>query len=50
MYYLSTINPGRQELAARSGLIPHLQRFIRTNSQLKQFALPILFQVRQAFV
>lgn len=45
MYYLSTISPDRQEQAARAGLIPHLQRFIRINSQLKQFALPILFQL-----
>lgn len=45
MYYLSTINTNRQEQAARAGIIPHLQRFIRANHPLKQFALPIIFQV-----
>ena len=45
MYYLSTIKASRQEQAARCGVIPHLQRFILKNHPLKQFALPIMFQL-----
>eukprot|EP01006_Ploeotia_vitrea_P036616 TRINITY_DN66042_c10_g1_i2.p2 TRINITY_DN66042_c10_g1~~TRINITY_DN66042_c10_g1_i2.p2 ORF type:complete len:533 (+),score=325.32 TRINITY_DN66042_c10_g1_i2:48-1646(+) len=45
MYYLTTIKASRQEQAARSGIIPHLQRFIRENHPLKQFAFPLIFQL-----
>jgi Protein kinase domain len=47
MYYLCTIKGSRQEQAARHGIIPHLQRFIRANHPLKQFALPVIFQLAQ---
>lgn len=42
MYYLTQIKVSRQEQAARSGVIPHLQRFIREEHPLKQFAFPII--------
>eukprot|EP01113_Clastostelium_recurvatum_P037254 TRINITY_DN5420_c0_g2_i1.p1 TRINITY_DN5420_c0_g2~~TRINITY_DN5420_c0_g2_i1.p1 ORF type:complete len:1097 (-),score=420.63 TRINITY_DN5420_c0_g2_i1:391-3681(-) len=42
MYNLCRIDPERQALAAAAGIIPHLQRFITSNSPLKQFALPII--------
>ena len=45
MYYLTTIKASRQEQAAGAGIIPHLQRFIRNNHPLKQFALPLIFQL-----
>jgi hypothetical protein len=43
MYYLCQIKSSRQETAALSGIIPHLQRFIRLDHPLKQFAYPIIF-------
>ena len=43
MYYLCQIKGSRQEQAALSGIIPHLQRFIREEHSLKQFAYPIIF-------
>lgn len=43
MYYLCQIKTSRQEQAATSGLIPHLQRFVLGDHPLKQFAFPILF-------
>lgn len=43
MYYLCQIKSSRQEQAALSGIIPHLQRFIRLDHPLKQFAYPIIF-------
>jgi len=43
MYYLCQIKQSRQEAAALSGIIPHLQRFIRLDHPLKQFAYPIIF-------
>lgn len=43
MYYLCQIKASRQEQAALSGIIPHLQRFIREEHPLKQFAYPIIF-------
>jgi len=45
MYYLCTIKASRQEQAARAGIVPHLQRFIRANHPLRQFALPIVMQL-----
>jgi hypothetical protein len=43
MYYLCQIKASRQEQAALSGIIPHLQRFVREEHPLKQFAYPIIF-------
>ena len=45
MYYLCQIKASRQEQAAMCGLIPHLERFIRSDHPLKQFAYPIIFQL-----
>jgi len=42
MYYLCQLNQPRQEQAAASGIIPHVQRIIRANHPLKQFAFPII--------
>jgi serine/threonine protein kinase len=44
-YYLLQLQPSRQEQAVLSGIIPHLQRFVVTAHPLKQFALPIMFQL-----
>jgi hypothetical protein len=43
MYYLCQLTPSRQEQAAVCGIIPHLQKIIRANHPLKQFAFPIIF-------
>jgi hypothetical protein len=43
LYYLCQIKASRQEQAAVAGIIPHLQRFIRQNHSLNQFAYPIIF-------
>ncbi|KAK9722997.1 Protein kinase of the Mitotic Exit Network, variant 3 [Basidiobolus ranarum] len=48
MFNLCHINKNRQEIAAGSGLIPHLQRFVEENSPMRQFALPILCQMAHA--
>jgi len=45
MYYLCRLTPSRQEQAAVSGIIPHLQKMIRANHPLKQFAFDILFNL-----
>jgi hypothetical protein len=45
MYYLCQINTSRQEQAAFNGIIPHLQRIIRANHPLKQFAFFIIFLI-----
>ncbi|PWY97167.1 hypothetical protein BCV70DRAFT_71012 [Testicularia cyperi] len=42
MYNLCRLSKSRQEEAAQAGIIPQLLRVARTNSPLKQFALPIL--------
>ncbi|CAM9994178.1 unnamed protein product, partial [Choristocarpus tenellus] len=42
LFYLCLINRKRQEKAAVAGLIPYLQRCIREESQLKQFALQMI--------
>ncbi|PWN37543.1 Pkinase-domain-containing protein, partial [Meira miltonrushii] len=47
MYNLCRLNVRRQEEAAQAGLIPHLLRVAKTNSPLKQFALPILCDMAQ---
>lgn len=43
LYYLCQIKSSRQEQAAAAGIVPHLQRFIRSNHSLNQFAFPIIF-------
>jgi len=45
LYYLCQIKSSRQEQAALSGIIPHLQRFISTRHPLNQFAYEIVFQL-----
>ncbi|KAF2720777.1 hypothetical protein K431DRAFT_313069 [Polychaeton citri CBS 116435] len=42
MYNLCRLSKARQEDAALSGVIPLLQRIVRTERPLKEFALPIL--------
>ncbi|CDW98725.1 hypothetical protein [Sporisorium scitamineum] len=42
MYNLCRLSKSRQEEAAQAGIIPQLLRVARTNSPLRQFALPIL--------
>lgn len=48
LYNLCRINKSRQEEAVQAGLVPHLQYFVRINSPLKQFALPILCDIPHA--
>jgi len=45
LYNLCRLNPGRQLVAAKAGIIPHLQWVVKENHPLKQFALPILFEM-----
>ena len=42
LFNLCRINKRRQEQAALHGVIPYLQNIIKTDSHLKQFALPII--------
>jgi hypothetical protein len=42
MHYLCKIKVSRQEAMAAAGIVPHLQRFVREDHPLKQFALPIV--------
>ena len=42
LFYLCRINRGRQEQAARAGIIPHLQRAIRARSNNQHTAVAIL--------
>lgn len=48
LYNLCRIEVRRLDLAAREGIIPHLQRIILEGSHLKQFALPILCDLVRA--
>eukprot|EP00250_Pteridium_aquilinum_P022298 c25342_g1_i2 orf=635-4657(+) len=48
LYNLCKINKRRQERAAESGIIPHLMHFVRINSPLKRFALPLLCDMAHA--
>ncbi|XP_011621140.1 MAP3K epsilon protein kinase 1 isoform X1 [Amborella trichopoda] len=48
LYNLCKINKRRQEQAAENGIIPHLMRFIISNSPLKQYALPLLCDMAHA--
>lgn len=42
IYNLCRLDKGRQEEAAMNGIIPILQRIIKTKGPLKEFALPVL--------
>ncbi|CAK1362730.1 Cytokinesis protein sepH [Cercospora beticola] len=42
MYNLCRLSTGRQEDAALSGIIPLLQKIVKTERPLKEFALPII--------
>ena len=42
IYNLCRLDKGRQEEAAMNGIIPVLQRIIKTKGPLKEFALPVL--------
>ncbi len=42
VYNLCRLDKGRQEEAAMNGIIPILQRIIKTKGPLKEFALPVL--------
>jgi hypothetical protein len=48
LYNLCRLNPGRQLVAAKAGIIPHLQWVVQENHSLKQFALPILFEMARS--
>jgi hypothetical protein len=48
MFYLCQIKASRQERAAQCGIIPHLQRFVRADHPMKQFAYPMLFNLAKA--
>ncbi|XP_042498274.1 MAP3K epsilon protein kinase 1-like isoform X2 [Macadamia integrifolia] len=48
LFNLCKINKRRQEQAAESGIIPHLMRFIMSDSPLKQYALPLLCDMAHA--
>jgi hypothetical protein len=45
LYNLCKLDRTRQQSAARAGAIPYLQRCVRDNSPLKQFALPLLYEM-----
>jgi hypothetical protein len=45
IFNMCRINKRRQEKAAVHGIIPHLQRLVKDESHLRQFALPILFDL-----
>ncbi|KAJ4959309.1 hypothetical protein NE237_026420 [Protea cynaroides] len=48
LFNLCKINKKRQEQAAENGIIPHLMRFITSDSPLKQYALPLLCDMAHA--
>ncbi|XP_019450937.1 PREDICTED: MAP3K epsilon protein kinase 1-like isoform X2 [Lupinus angustifolius] len=48
LFNLCKINKRRQEQAAENGIIPHLMQFITSNSNLKQYALPLLCDMAHA--
>ncbi|XP_010246639.1 PREDICTED: MAP3K epsilon protein kinase 1-like isoform X2 [Nelumbo nucifera] len=48
LFNLCKINKRRQEQAAENGIIPHLMRFIMSDSPLKQYALPLLCDMAHA--
>ncbi|XP_074559829.1 MAP3K epsilon protein kinase 1-like [Curcuma longa] len=48
LFNLCKINKRRQEQAAENGIIPHLMKFIISDSPLKQYALPLLCDMAHA--
>eukprot|EP01083_Nonionella_stella_P082209 226905_1 len=48
MYYILQVKLSRLEQAAIHGIVPHLQRIIRTNHPLKEFAFPVLCKLSHA--
>ncbi|XP_015575813.1 MAP3K epsilon protein kinase 1 isoform X2 [Ricinus communis] len=48
LFNLCKINKRRQEQAAENGIIPHLMNIIMTDSDLKQYALPLLCDMAHA--
>jgi hypothetical protein len=47
MYYLCRLNVTNQEQAVLHGIIPFLQRIIRSRASWKQFAFPIIISLQQ---
>ena len=45
LFNMCRINKRRQELAAILGIVPHLKKVISDGSHLRQFALPIIFDL-----
>lgn len=45
LFNMCRINKRRQELAATLGIVPHLKKVIAEGSHLRQFALPIIFDL-----
>ena len=45
LFNMCRVNRRRQELAATLGIIPHLKQLIEGRSHLRQFALPIMFDL-----
>ncbi|XP_076950599.1 MAP3K epsilon protein kinase 1-like isoform X2 [Bidens hawaiensis] len=48
LFNLCKINKRRQEKAAENGIIPHLMRFIMSDSPLRQYTLPLLCDMAHA--
>jgi len=48
IFNLCRINKRRQEQAAMHGIIPHLQNIIFERSHMRQFALPVMFDMAHA--
>ncbi|KAL8208167.1 hypothetical protein R6Q57_007579 [Mikania cordata] len=48
LFNLCKINKRRQEQAAENGIIPHLMRFMMSDSPLRQYALPLLCDMAHA--
>ncbi|ONM12669.1 MAP3K epsilon protein kinase 1 [Zea mays] len=48
LFNLCKINKRRQEQAAENGIIPHLMKFVMSDSPLRQYALPLLCDMAHA--
>jgi hypothetical protein len=48
IFNMCRINKRRQEQAATLGIVPHLKKVIQEGSHLRQFALPIMFDLAHA--
>ncbi|XP_071682892.1 MAP3K epsilon protein kinase 1 isoform X4 [Lolium perenne] len=48
LFNLCKINKRRQEQAAENGIIPHLMKFVMSESPLRQYALPLLCDMAHA--